>query len=123
MKKLLENPEAEISQLCQKLELEFIPSMINYGEQNHPQWRFGDPKNLYENTKPNSQHSDHWKHSLKDAQTWQVVNDYLAILGEETITQMGYSYEELQEIIQTYCPSTLSLKELLEIPITQQKQG
>jgi hypothetical protein len=121
--KLLENPEAEISQLCQKLELEFIPSMINYGEQNHPQWRFGDPKNLYENTKPNSQHSDHWKHSLKDAQTWQVVNDYLAILGEETITQMGYSYEELQEIIQTYCPSTLSLKELLEIPITQQKQG
>ncbi len=68
--KLLANPEAEISQLCQKLELEFIPSMINYGENNHPKWRFGDPKNLYENTKPNPQHSDHWKSSLKDPQVW-----------------------------------------------------
>jgi hypothetical protein len=94
--KILENPETEISQLCQKIELEFIPSMINYGEQNHPQWRFGDPKNLYENNKPNPQHSDHWQQSLKEAQTGQVVNDYLTLLGEETITQMGYSYEELQ---------------------------
>jgi hypothetical protein len=112
--KLLENPEVEISQLCQKLGLEFIPSMINYGEQNRPKWRFGDPKNLYENTNPNPKHSDHWKDSLKDAQVWQVVNDYLTILGEDTITKMGYSYPELQEIVEANRSSTFSLKELLE---------
>jgi hypothetical protein len=88
--------------------------MINYGEQNHPKWTFGDPKNLYENNKPNPQHSDSWKDSLKDAQTWQVVNDYLSLLGEETITQMGYSYSELQQILDANRSSTFSLKELLE---------
>lgn len=113
---LLANPEAEISQFCKKLELEFIPTMIHYGEQNHPKWRFGDPKNLYENIKPNPQHSDHWKHSLKNPQIWQVVNDYLTLLGEETITKMGYSYPELQEVVEAYRPLTLSLKELLEMP-------
>ncbi len=112
---LLTNPETEISQLCQKLGLDFTPSMINYGEQNHPKWTFGDPKNLYENTKPNPQHSDHWKQSLKDPQIWQVVNDYLTFLGEETITQMGYSYPELQETVEAHRFSTFSLKELLEI--------
>ncbi|MGB3405203.1 MAG: hypothetical protein WBA77_21145 [Microcoleaceae cyanobacterium] len=73
------------------------------------------------NTKPNPQHSAHWKHSLKDPQIWQLVNDYLTILGEDTITKMGYSYEELQQTLDAHRPSTLSLKELLEIPIIQSK--
>jgi hypothetical protein len=35
-------------------------------------------------------------------------------LGEDTITKMGYSYPELQEIVEANRSSTLSLKELLE---------
>lgn len=106
--KLLMNPEAEMQRVCQQIGVEFLPEMIHYGESDAPAWRFGDKKSVYENTKPDAQYLEKWTTALKTPQVWRLVHDYLQLLGPETLTAMGYSYEELEQTVETYRPAALS---------------
>lgn len=119
--KLLQSPEQEMSRLCQCLGIQFVPSMLELGVGGADEWQFGDKKNPYKSVKPNDQNIDKWKKELENPQVWRFANDYLELLGSDTLSQMGYSYEILRQCLDEYYPSypfrlwnTVSLEWLLK---------
>ncbi|MEA5598360.1 sulfotransferase [Rivularia sp. UHCC 0363] len=109
---LLKSPESTVKTICKKLDIEFIPGMLNYGIKNTHQYGLGykdQKKDVYLTGKPNNQNLDKWIDNLKNPQTWQVVNDYLEILSPEIVKKMGYSYEELRQVLDLQRPNALSL--------------
>lgn len=124
---LLMNPEHEIRKICDNLEIDFAPEITNYGLKDSLKWKFGDKKSVYNNSKPDSKNLDNWVLTLENPQVWRVANDYLQLLGQDTISRMGYSYEELQQIIDVNRPHwfklwhTLPLTWLLRKPEERKK--
>lgn len=119
---LLINPDREFRRICEWLGLNFSSEIINYSLNDSLKWNFGDPQGVYQNTKPDSQNLSKWALALEDPQVWRVANDYLQLLGQEIVSQMGYSYEELQQLIDEHRPHwfyrwyTFSLPWLLRQP-------
>jgi len=124
---LLENPEGEIQRISEKLEIPFVPEMIEYGGKDIPRWHYGDQK-VYQYTQPASQNSEKWVQALDEPQVWRLANDYLKMLGKEIIERMGYSYEELQQVLESHRPHqirmwfTFPLIWLLEKPVEERKK-
>lgn len=124
---LLMNSEPEIRNICDKLQIEFAPEIIDYGLKDSLSWKYGDKKSVYKNDKPDLKNLNNWVLALENPQVWRVTNDYLQLLGQDTINRMGYSYEELQQIIDAYRPHwfklwhTLPLKWLLKKPEERKK--
>lgn len=103
--RLIKEPKNELQHVCDWLGLDFIPEMINYGRKNKVHWQFGDQKTVYQYKRPVSENVDKWMEALNDAQYWRLENDYLRLLGSQIIEQMGYSYDELQLILQKRRPN------------------
>ena len=128
---LIENPEKEILRICHSigLELECVPQMIEYGEQDLPRWQFGDQNSLYQHTRPTQPKVEKWVQALSKPQAWRVANDYLHLLGAEMIEQIGYSYETLHQLLEMKRPHptdlwfTVSLTSLLAKPIQKWQKG
>ncbi|HWO40245.1 MAG TPA: sulfotransferase [Candidatus Eisenbacteria bacterium] len=108
--KLLSNPEWEVKRICQWIGIQFNPKMVEYGEARLPQWSLGDQGEVYQHSAPAPDKGDRWLEVLKDAQTWRVANDYLHFLGEDTVSQMGYSYDELQSLLISHRPNSIRLR-------------
>ena len=106
---LVENPENEMRRICGKLEIEFVPEMVEYGNHSIPHWHFGDQKEVYQHTQPVSQNAEKWVRAMDNPQTWRLASDYLQSLGRETIEQMGYSYEALWQVLQEHRPHRIRL--------------
>lgn len=109
---LLKNPDLTIKSICEKLEIEFYPEILNYrpNKVNKNGYGYNDQKNnAYQTGKPNSKNLDKWVSNLQNPQVWRVVNDYLEMLDKETINQMGYSYDNLRELVNTYSPNKFDL--------------
>lgn len=112
---ILLNPEDEISKICHKLDIDFSQDIINYGPSEVNPWKLGDDTNVYENTKPNAKNLGKWISQLDSPQVWRVVNDYLQLLGKNTVEKMGYSYEELQNILDERRPHPFKLRRTLPL--------
>lgn len=119
---LVSNPENEVKGICRRLGIEFVPDMVEYGRNALPHWRLGDQIGVYEHTRPISQKVEKWIQALVDHQIWRLLNDYLQMLGKETINQMGYDYEILRQQLEDHRPRqanlmlTFSLAWLLKKP-------
>ena len=109
-------------QICEKLEIDFLPNLLNLDTNDTFKGDFGyrHLKEVHQQGKPDEQNLDKWIIALEDQQIWRVAHDYLHLLGQETIEQMGYSYTELQQLIDEHRPlwirswRTLSLSKLLK---------
>ena len=103
---LVENPERNLKKILNYIGLPYETEMINYGNNNQTdKWVFGDKGTIYEKDKPDSSYSDNWQKSLDNPQIWRVINDYIDFLGEKTISEMGYSYIQMINILQKNKPS------------------
>jgi len=103
--KLVSEPESEVQEICDKLGVKFVPRMIDYGRSDSSSWRYGDQVEVDYHIRPVPQNAEKWIQSLENPQVWRLARDYLRFLGKETIIQMGYSCEELDEILDNYRPS------------------
>ncbi|MCS7223070.1 MAG: sulfotransferase [Armatimonadetes bacterium] len=112
---LVREPEAVVSKVCEFLDLPFYPQMVEYGRFSLPRWRLGDQK-VYELNRPDPKRAVQWIESLKDAQFWRLARDYLQLLGKDQVEQMGYSFNELREILETSRPRRSRL--VLTFPIS-----
>ena len=106
---LVKNPESEMRRISDKLEIDFVPEMIEYGRHGISHWCFGDQKEVYQHTRPVSQNAEKWMRSINNPQVWRLASDYLRLLGRETVEQMGYSYEQLWEILREHRPRRIRL--------------
>jgi len=117
---LLLDPKSEISKVCNWLDIEFYPEILNYGLNDSPKWVFGDQKSIYKKNKPDPENADKWVQSLQDYQMWRLADDYWELLGQNILNQMEYDYEKTQQTLDNYRPHwwylwrTLPLKWLLK---------
>ena len=124
---LVKEPQSEVRRICGKLGVDFEPSMIEYGRHSLPHWRSGDQAGVYRHSRPTSQYVEKWIQSLRDPQMWRLTNDYLQLLGQPIVQQMGYRYEELREVMEAHRPHkvrswlTFSLAWLLKAPLEERK--
>ncbi|ERT04032.1 TPR repeat family protein [Lyngbya aestuarii BL J] len=95
--------------------------MIEYGTNNLTKWRFGDKKLVDQKTRPDPQNLNKWTLSLKNPQIWQAANDYLELLGHETVYQMGYSYRELRKTLDSNRPQELDSVSISRVEWLQRK--
>jgi len=123
---LVRNPDKVIRDVCNTIRLPFDHRVISYGNHNLPHWLYGDQGTLYRKTGPVSQNAAKWKELLSDSQIWRLNKDYLEMLGEKTVTRMGYSFSELLETLESLRPArnalTFSLAWLLGKPDEQRKR-
>jgi hypothetical protein len=121
--RLLHDPKAEVEKVCEWLAIEFVPAMIQYGQADLPRWPLGDQEKVYRHSQPSADSVDKWVIALDDPQIWRLANEYLDFLGKNILDQMGYSYEELQRIVERRRPGrfrlrkTSSLAKLLQSPV------
>ena len=75
-----------------------------------------DRKSLSLHNEPVQDYLNSWKKSITNWQKKRILIEYLEYLGEEIITKLGYSYNELmfnvKSISTKWTPLTLSFKEL-----------
>ena len=62
----------------------------------------GIKKDPYKTSQPNAKNIVTWQNNINSPQILKSLNDYLDFLGEEILTKMGYSYQELWQSLQTY---------------------
>ena len=108
--RLVANPAGEMQRICEWLGVDFVPGMLEYGSHDSPGWGFGDQVNIYQTARPHRQSVDQWMRALDSPQVWRLANDYAVFLGEQTVNQMGYSYEKMQQILARHRPSRMRLR-------------
>lgn len=120
---LLSNSEETVQQICNHLEISYSPELLTYGRQQKEGFGYNEQtKTVHDAGRPKSTNISKWVEELEDPQSWQLVNDYLELLGEDTLEKMGYSYLELKQIVTEHQPShyksirTVPLKWLLKKP-------
>ncbi len=93
---LVTDPETEIRRLCQQIHLPFQKSMIEYGKSEKLMGRYGDQEQINRFTKPVKSSLEKWvTHLTSGPELITFATDYLNTLGEQTVTNMGYSFSEL----------------------------
>jgi hypothetical protein len=106
---LVTEPEREIRRLCERLDLEFAPAMIEYRRQELPAWNFGDLKTVNEHERPVADYAERWQAGLTNPQAWRLAHEYLECLGQATVEQLGFSYLELQQSLEASRPPAVRL--------------
>jgi len=125
---LVKDPEGEVRPICDRLGVDFVPDMIEYARHNLPRWCLGDQKGVYQHTRPALQDTEKWKRSLDHPQVWRLADEYLHALGRNTVERMGYSGQELRDVLEARRPRrshlwfTFSLVRLLGRPETERKR-
>jgi len=103
---LVENPEVEIEKLCQYLDIDYDADIINYNA-DQKEWAYGDPKNVYKNTRPNSSYKDNWITRLDSPRMWKIYYEYFNMLGAELFDEMGYKSEKIRAHLSEKEPNKL----------------
>jgi len=116
----LADPENLLKDICNYLNVDYIPEIVSYGESQHEKWSMGDQGVIYEKKQPDTSHTDKWKDILNNPQAWRVINEYCEFIGKDRFEKMGYEYDILKKIIDENKPSveidkhSIGLWELLD---------
>lgn len=93
--KLVENPKKEIKSLCEKLQIEFQSTMLEYGNDSQPEGRMGDQIEIHKHSKPVADYINKWASKLNTPYVKGLAEIYLATIGYEIVENMGYSSNKL----------------------------
>ena len=96
--KLVEAPEKVVPSLCKRLEISYEPEMIHYGSKP-PLPGLKDPKSVNRHHEPVSDYVNQWVDFLNTPRRLNFAEGYLCHLRPDLVRRMGYSYDELSEII------------------------
>jgi hypothetical protein len=96
---LVLDPESTVRELCRRLELAYHSDMLEYGDKVRFETSFVDPKSIYRHTKPTGEYVSAWPQYLNTPTKADAARAYLGLLGKETVERLGYSFDELEEIL------------------------
>ncbi|MBN1953996.1 MAG: sulfotransferase [Anaerolineae bacterium] len=93
---LVTGPEAQVEALCRYLDLDFFPSMLEYGRQEPHPGHMGDPTGVHQHSRPTTASLERWLELGREQQTRHFAAGYLDSLGGDLLAAMGYDYDELE---------------------------
>ena len=97
---LVTSPESTVRSLCEFLGIEFDKKMLDYSDTPAPKGRMNDPVGIHKYTAPSPASLDKWKELGADGQLRHFALQYLAAVGDEIITALGYDAAELRQQIE-----------------------
>ena len=103
---MLSSPEQEFNSICTYLNISYSKQLLTY-EETSRRWALGDQDKIYRSSRPDTEHLNRWVSDLRNPQIWRLLYDYLEYLGSETISDLGYSFEELSSILNAHKPSVM----------------
>ena len=112
---LVEHPEQEVKKLCDWLSITFQNKMLDYGKTKQGRWQMGDQTSVNKFDRPVTDSLDKLTEFVRSAQNWKYADNYLEFLGPETVQQLGYSYSELRDGLDSYRPP--AIVRLLTLPL------
>jgi len=101
---LLADPETTLADLCATIGVEYDPSMGRYGAVKSNEKTLGDHSETLAIGRPAPGNAHRWKEHLSNAQLWTLADDYLDVLGPETLAALGYDHGELRELLDARRP-------------------
>jgi hypothetical protein len=106
---IVQDPAGQIQALCKWIGVPFSSQMLEYDPGQTTHWDFGDKEGIRQQKSPTVVGFDKWIESLKNPQIWRLSDSYLRVLGRDTIVRLGYSYDELYEILLANKPGRMRL--------------
>ncbi|MCK4824282.1 sulfotransferase [bacterium] len=106
---LVEEPQNALKNLCSYLDITYSSTLVNYNSGSTEKWEYGDPHNVYQNSKPNSSYQDKWRESLQQPQLWRIYSEYAKFLGDSLFDRLGYDFSLVTSIIDEMRPNSLKL--------------
>lgn len=97
-------PEQTAKSLFDFLDLSFSESYLYYSETTRPAGKLGDQKTIEAYSFPNPARIDRWHQLVSHPQTLHFARAYLAELGDDLVSQMGYSAMETRQILASQPP-------------------
>ena len=91
---------ATVRSLCNFLNLEFEAGMLDYSDTPAPKGRMNDPVGIHQHSGPSPASLDKWKELGTDAQLRHFALEYLTVLGDETVAELGYDAPDLRRQIE-----------------------
>jgi hypothetical protein len=98
---LVSDPAQTLSTLCREIGIPFVESMLDYGGHPAAEGRSGDTIGIHCHRTPSTDSLHKWRQLGDLAQTKHFGAVYLQALGPELIAELGYSYQELQDVVGT----------------------
>ncbi|MDH3440977.1 MAG: sulfotransferase [Gammaproteobacteria bacterium] len=96
---LVSNPETCVESLCTFLNIELDTAMLDYSNTPAPVGKMNDPVGIHRHSSPSTDSLDRWKELGSDRQSRHFALSYLADIGDETISALGYDPAGLRQAI------------------------
>jgi len=106
---LVQEPARELKTLCKHLDIVFEDGIIEYGQGEGSEWKFGDPQTVYDHSRPQTSSLQKWA-KVDDPQEWRLLRDYAEHLGKPTFERLGYSYADCLRTLEESRPSSAALR-------------
>jgi hypothetical protein len=88
-------PEKEFSGLCDLLEIDYEPDMLNYGAHARPYGGMGDSMGIPRFSRPVANSVTKWIPSLAEPHARDLATRYLNYLSPNVLSRLGYSKDKL----------------------------
>lgn len=92
---LVGEPEHTVRGLCERLRLEYVASMLDYGVRGVLPGRLVDPKSIRRHSRPVTGYTDTWRRRFGSPAEAELARAFLAHLGRPLVEELGYGYDEL----------------------------
>jgi hypothetical protein len=103
---IVENPEATMRFLCNRLEIDFEPSMLFYGKKiGVLPGRLVDPKSIHCHQSPVNNYVESWRSKISTPQQNHLAVSYLNHLGSQILNLLGYDFYALRSSLADDCSS------------------
>jgi hypothetical protein len=92
-------PEEQTARLCAAIGVEYQPGMTEYSEAEPIKGFMQDRTGIDQHDRPSATRIESWQQMLTDAQQIHFAQNYLRALGRDTVEQLGYSFDELNDAV------------------------
>jgi len=98
---LVIDPKSTIRKICDHLGVSYSDDFLNYGNRIPQGWELGDKVGVHAADRPTDSSLHKWKEDFADGRARRLAFYYLQKLGPTVIEKMGYSYKELEMVVNT----------------------
>jgi SAM-dependent methyltransferase len=92
---LVGEPERVVQELCEALQLEYVPAMVEYGVRGVLPGRLVDPRSIHRHSRPVTDYTETWRTRFRSASEVELAHAFLAHLGQPLVEALGYDHDDL----------------------------
>src|SRR5690606_41412428 len=95
---LVRDPQKTLETIQQFIGIDVVDNLSCYGSAKRR--AYGDPTGIYKDTMANQKSLETCANLAGTSPAnWRLLNDYRLLLGSDLLTQLGYDFDELGEIL------------------------